>query len=356
VYKPIIDSRGCALAAGLFVAASGSTLAAPVVINFDDVAADDIIDNALGVYPGDQYAGSGVLFRTGIMTGEVAVGHIVTLTDPVDEFEVLGGPGQPSISDPNFAIPRGAGNARDLLMIFTTPVTSIQVTTDDYSRELPDVVRLLALGATASPDAYTVLAFDEKLDDAITPPDNLLSVSLGGTPFSFALFEVTTEQEGFDDLTFVQTIAADLDIKPRSCPNPFNVGSMGVLPVAVLGTASLNVHTIDAGSVRLEGVAPLRSSIEDVAAPPIGREECACTTAGPDGLADMTLNFDSPSIAATLGTVANGEERALTLTGQLVDGTRFEARDCVRVNAAPNFRPTRTVVVPPADRARLSAP
>lgn len=36
-----------------------------------------------------------------------------------------------------------------------------------------------------------------------------------------------------------------LDIKPQSCPNPFNTKSKGVLPVAILGTADLNVNDIN---------------------------------------------------------------------------------------------------------------
>jgi hypothetical protein len=174
-----------------------------VTVNFDDLAADGIIGNPLGIYPGNQYAALGVLFRTGSLTDNVAVGNTVTLTNQVDGFEVLGGPGQPAISPPNLAIAIGGG-LNDLLMTFTRPVTSVQLTSDNYP-ESPDVIRLIALAATPNPSQFTVLAFDQKLDDAVAPPDNLLSVDLGGAPFSYAVFEVTTEQEGFDDLRFNPT-------------------------------------------------------------------------------------------------------------------------------------------------------
>ena len=67
-------------------------------------------------------------------------------------------------------------------------------------------------------------------------------------------------------LTIIPTPALQVivDIKPGSCPNPLNVKSSGVLPVAILGTADFDVTTIDATSIRLAGVSPLRSSIEDV--------------------------------------------------------------------------------------------
>jgi hypothetical protein len=59
----------------------------------------------------------------------------------------------------------------------------------------------------------------------------------------------------------------NVDIKPGTCPNPVNVKARGVLPVAILGTADFDVTTIDPASVRLEGVAPIRWALEDVATP-----------------------------------------------------------------------------------------
>src|SRR5262249_11220903 len=81
--------------------------------------------------------------------------------------------------------------------------------------EGPDIVRLLALAPTANPDQFVVLAIAEGLDNATMPPGNLLSVTLGGVPFSFALFQVTTEAEGFDDLTF-QTVTGAAVPEPGS--------------------------------------------------------------------------------------------------------------------------------------------
>jgi hypothetical protein len=136
-------------------------------------------------------------------------------------------------------------------------------------------------------------------------------------------------------------IAVDLDIKPTSCPNPLNMKPFedpnlnakqkkgGLLPVAVLGSNDLDVMNIDVSSLLLEGVAPLKSGYEDVAAPVVDPEECECTEAGPDGFMDLTLKFDKAEIAAALGAVVHGDVIALTLTGQMLDGTALAGTDCI---------------------------
>ncbi len=122
-----------------------------------------------------------------------------------------------------------------------------------------------------------------------------------------------------------------LDIKPGGCPNPLNVKSKGVLPAAILGTEDVDVTMIDPTSIRLAGVEPLRSSIEDVAAPVADANECDCTTAGPDGYADLTLKFESQAIIEAIGEVNDGQIVALPVTGVLTDGTPIEGADCVLV-------------------------
>ena len=63
-----------------------------------------------------------------------------------------------------------------------------------------------------------------------------------------------------------------LDIKPRSCPNPLNIGrnwelSNDVLPVAILGNENIDVMEIDPSALWLEGVPPLRWDYADVSTP-----------------------------------------------------------------------------------------
>lgn len=141
---------------------------------------------------------------------------------------------------------------------------------------------------------------------------------------------------GWIDNIYVRTeqqmVECLIDIKPQSCPNPLNVASKGVLPVSLLGTGDFDVTTIDPASIRLEGVAPLRSKVEDVSTPVWDPQyECDCTTAGKDGFDDLTLKFDTREITAVLGEVTDGEVVELTLTGELIDGTPIKGKDCIIV-------------------------
>jgi len=133
--------------------------------------------------------------------------------------------------------------------------------------------------------------------------------------------------------TTCPTVDVTIDIKPQSCPNPLNVKKKGVIPVAILGTGDFDVLNIDPATVLFEGVAPIRWAIEDVTTPAAGGEQCDCTTDGPDGFDDLTLKFDAQELVAALGSVNNGDELELTITGSLLDGTPIEGSDCVIIKA-----------------------
>jgi hypothetical protein len=133
-------------------------------------------------------------------------------------------------------------------------------------------------------------------------------------------------------------LSVALDLKPRSCPNSFNREKAGVLPVAILGGPNLAVLEIDPSSLLLEGVAPLRWSYEDAAAPASGpgpEDSCLdCSEAGPDGFTDLTLKFDAEEIAALLAREGAGDCLLLTVTGSLKEeygGRNLRGDDTLRV-------------------------
>lgn len=156
-----------------------------------------------------------------------------------------------------------------------------------------------------------------------------------GTSAGFSAGDARLILYDFSDSVISEpTVQVSIDVKPGSCPNPLNVKDKGVLPVAVLGSEDFDVFKIDPVSIHLEGVAPIRSSYEDVATPASNEmDDCDCTTEGQDGYLDLILKFDVQEIVAALGGVYDGDELILTLTGQTHGGTPIEGTDCVVIIA-----------------------
>lgn len=174
---------------GVGIEAKGNT------INFDDLTP--------GSATGDILAPQGVTFTSGsVNTEAVGVGDTIMLTFATNFFNVLSPQTPGAVSPPNYAISTTVARS-DVLFSFSTAVSSAGLATDVELNETPQLVRLLALEATGTLNEFNVLALDEGFSDAVTAPDNLLSVDLAGVPFDYALFQVTGGgAEGFDDLTF----------------------------------------------------------------------------------------------------------------------------------------------------------
>jgi uncharacterized repeat protein (TIGR01451 family) len=124
-----------------------------------------------------------------------------------------------------------------------------------------------------------------------------------------------------EEETGICPVAVYVDIKPGGCPTPINVGSEGVLPVAVLGTEGFDVTTIDPQSITLAGVSPLRWEMEDVATPyAVNVDECNimdCHELTGDGYVDLTLKFETQEIYEAIAEVYDRECLILDLTGKL---------------------------------------
>jgi hypothetical protein len=134
----------------------------------------------------------------------------------------------------------------------------------------------------------------------------------------------------------VARVVVPVDVKPQSCPNPFNTASQGVVPISVVGKADFDVSTIDPDSIRLNGVPPVRWEVRDGATPFVpysGKQSCSadCTTYGADGVPDLELKFDVHQLVATLGHVEDRECRLLRLTGRLLSGLEFVGEDLLLV-------------------------
>jgi len=153
------------------------------------------------------------------------------------------------------------------------------------------------------------------------------------------------------------SITASVDILPGTCPNPFNVTWLanfdgtgndkrgGVITVAVAGGDGFDAADIDPSTVMLQGVSPLRWSIQDQTSP--ATSSCECPGRGPDGVDDLVLQFPRQALARELPFVTDRSTADLTLAGVMTDGTPFEGTDCVRVLNGKNGLggPTRTAAV-----------
>jgi len=110
-----------------------------------------------------------------------------------------------------------------------------------------------------------------------------------------------------------------IDIKPGSDTNSVNINDHGVIPVAILGSAELDVTEIDAGSVSLAGMGvkvagksnKYLASIDDV---------------NTDGFNDLVVKIQDRD-----NTLVEGATTA-TLTGFLLDGvTEITGTDVIRI-------------------------
>jgi len=78
----------------------------------------------------------------------------------------------------------------------------------------------------------------------------------------------------------VGVIERDIDIKPGSYPNSFNLKSKGVVPVAVLTSDAFDATTVEPDTVVFAGAEPVKWTSEDV-----------------DGDEDLLFHFQTQGLA-----------------------------------------------------------
>lgn len=140
-------------------------------------------------------------------------------------------------------------------------------------------------------------------------PDNFTVLVMNGPYFVGELWMLPLVNE-----PVVQEVS--IDIKPGSAKNPFNIRSEGRLPVAILGSAELDVSLVDWDSLKLETIPPVSFLIEDVQA---------------DGHPDLVMHFPDKEVASLLTGALDSELMGLELTGALVDGTPISGTDTITV-------------------------
>jgi len=126
-----------------------------------------------------------------------------------------------------------------------------------------------------------------------------------------------TDGGGWDAcvVKFELSVEIDIDIKPGSDPNCFNINGHGVIPVAINGNAEFNVYDIDVGTLLFGG---LQVRIRGNKGP-----LCSIEDWNDDGHLDMVCHFEDDP-----GNWTEGDSTA-TLTGSLLDGTAIEGTDTI---------------------------
>jgi len=111
----------------------------------------------------------------------------------------------------------------------------------------------------------------------------------------------------------VTRIQVGVDIKPGdSTPAPINLKAKGKIPVAVIGSATLDVKQIDVATVTFGPASckPSQYSYEDV---------------NGDGILDLVLHFETQS------TGIKDTDTYAVLKAQLLDGRQIEGKDAIKI-------------------------
>ena len=113
-------------------------------------------------------------------------------------------------------------------------------------------------------------------------------------------------------------LTVQIDIKPGSYPNPINLKSRGVIPVAILSTADFDATTVDPATVQLAG--------SSVAVCGNGKHLlCAEEDVDGDGDLDLVMHFETDDL------VLDAASTEATLTGETYDGTMIQGSDSVLI-------------------------
>jgi len=123
-------------------------------------------------------------------------------------------------------------------------------------------------------------------------------------------FETTNQNDA--------TIAVQIDIKPGTSLNTVNLRSAGVIPVAILGGAALDVADIDPSTLRLSGA-------ETHLAGKSGKSMCSVEFVDGDNYPDLLCHFQTDQLSLQVG------DSIVTLHGQTFGGKPIQGEDNVTI-------------------------
>ena len=235
-------------------------------------------------------------------------------------------PVRPSSSSPVVRLPMdnftlGGAFAKHDRVTLRAAMTSNEVVNNFGIIFQMDFLQLLSFDST-----FTVFGSDAiQLDYELADFDGVLGAGgpsgLNRVFFGFAKAGATVSVAcGITALTttpLVTEVAVDIDIKPGSDPNCFNINGHGVVPVAVLGSEGFNVSDIDQSTLSFSG---LSVRVKGNQGP-----QCSFDYSNSDEFLDLICQFED-----NVENWLPGSEEA-TVTGQLLDGTAIKGTDSICV-------------------------
>jgi glyoxylase-like metal-dependent hydrolase (beta-lactamase superfamily II) len=187
----------------------------------------------------------------------------------------------------------------------------------------PVIINVLVNDSDADDDALTIIEVSQGINGSVTNNEDGTVTYAPNTGFfgtdSFT-YAVSDGRGGTDTAAVTVTvnpltIQVEIDIKPGSETNPINLGSNGVVPVAVLTNSQFDAGMVNPETVLFAGAAAKKWLLQDVDG---------------DGDFDLLLHFDTEELDLT----ASSTEA--TLSGQTTDGHEITGTDAVRIVPAKN--------------------
>ena len=178
---------------------------------------------------------------------------------------------------------------------------------------------IVSTGKGEGGPVYADLAMDGLLGDArLDPAATLLGSSAIG-PYANPGATADYEIDNVALSVLRSVIAVSIDIKPGSFPNSVNLGSNGVVPVAVLSSADFDATTVDPDTVTLAGAGV---AVRGKGSKYMAREE----DVDGDGDVDLVCQVETENLDPD--SLQDGEA---ILTGQTYDGEEIEGKDLIRI-------------------------
>jgi hypothetical protein len=133
------------------------------------------------------------------------------------------------------------------------------------------------------------------------------------------------------------TLAVEIDIRPESASNIVAPGSRGLIPVALLGSASFDVASVD----------PFSLAFGPAGAPVVSQPRPHRVDVNDDGWPDLVLRYRSDETGIAVGDVE------ACLSGELTDGGELAGCDAVRTTPGCGLGFEVALLLPLLRRMRL---